>query len=85
MEYVVHARLKCGWVVGELEGHHQELKVPIMEYECHLQNFLLMHLNLVVPRVQLYHREVLGSSKLIHQLIYTGYGLLVLQGLIVQG
>jgi hypothetical protein len=60
---------KCGWCIGQPERHHQELKVPIVAPESSLRDVLIPHPDLVVPRAQVNLREVLGSSKLIHQLI----------------
>lgn len=44
-----------------------------------------MHLDLVVPRTQVYLREELSSSKLIHQLVDLRNGVLVLRSLLIEG
>lgn len=75
---MVHAGLEGSRSVGQPKWHDQELKVPILAPKCCLRDILIPHPNLVVPRTQINLREVLGSSKLIHQLIYAGNGLSVL-------
>jgi hypothetical protein len=44
-EDVVHQHLECGQRIGEVEGHHEELKVVVVGMECRL---------LEVPRVHPY-------------------------------
>ena len=82
---VVHARMKCGGSIGQPKWHDQKLKVPIVATKCCLWDVLIPNSDLVVPRTQIDLREVLGSSKLIHQLINAGNGVPVHEGLLVKG
>lgn len=50
-----------------------------MTSEGCLRNILIAHLDLMITRSQIYLREELVSSKLIHQLTNTRYGILILQ------
>jgi len=71
---MVHARPKCGGSIGKPKWHDQKLEVPIVAPECCLWDVLIPNFDLVVPRTQNNLREVLGSSKLIDQLINAGNG-----------
>jgi len=53
--------------------------------ECSLWEILLSHPNMMVPRTQVYFREVIGSSKLIHQHVNARNQVLILQSLLLQG
>lgn len=63
--------------------YDQELKMPIVTSKSYLLNILLPHLNLMIPILKVYLKEVFGSSNLIHHLINKQNRILVVQCLLV--
>ena len=59
--------------------------MPIVAPKCCLRDVLILNSDLVVPRMQIDLREVLGSSKLIHQLVNAGNRVPVLKSFTVEG
>lgn len=58
--------------------------MPIVVPEICLRDVLIPHPDLVIPRVHVYLRELLGSSKLIHQPINARNGVAVIYRLLVE-
>ena len=73
--------MEGGRSVGQPKGHNQELKMVVIASKHCLGDIISPHPNLMIPRAQIYLREVLGSSKLID----VRNGVSVLQRLLVEG
>lgn len=84
-EHMDHAIIKGSRSIGQCKGNNRELEMAIVTPKHYIRDILIPHPNLMVPRIQIYLREVLGLSKLIHKLIYVGDGVSVLQHLLVKG
>ena len=83
MKNIHYVHEVCG-SIRESKGHHSELKLPIPSHESCLWNITLSNLHLMIARSEINLGDILGSSKLIKQIINPRQGVLVLDGDCVQ-
>lgn len=70
MVSVFYSRGFGRWMAHCKERHDQKLIVALMGVKSCLRYVFLFHLNLMVFRVKIQFGEILGSMRLIQQIIY---------------
>jgi hypothetical protein len=69
MEYMIHETLKSGGSITQAKGHDQELIVTLMSSKCCLGNVFLLHVYLVVARMEIKFGKVPSTTQFIQKVI----------------
>ena len=67
-EYFSRQFLECGRIISEAKWHDQKLIVSIMCVESHFMDVILMNLNLVIPRMNIQHMDLVQQIFYDHHL-----------------
>lgn len=66
----IHEAMEGGRNIAKSKRHNQKIIVAFMGAKSHLRDVFLFHLDLMVSRAKIQFGEILGSMKLIQQIIY---------------
>jgi hypothetical protein len=66
---MIHETLESGGSITQAKGHDQELIVTLMSWKYSLRNVFLLHMYLVVARMEIKFSKVLSTTQFIQDII----------------